>query len=264
MSRLKKPVPFGKYYLLERINVGGMAEVFKAKTFGVEGFERLLAVKRILPNIAEDEEFISMFIDEAKIAVQLQHANIAQIFDLGKVDGQLLHRAGVRCTAGTCVRSSIACASRGESMPVSMACYVMMQVCEGLDYAHNKRDAPGAPAAPHSPRHLAPERPHRLRGRGQADRLRHRQGGRQGVDHPGRHPEGQVRLHVARAGARAADRQAQRHLRGRHRALRVADRRAAVRRRDRLLDVGEGPQRRDRSALFVQQEDPARAGAASS
>ena len=86
MSTLKKPVPFGKYYLLERINVGGMAEVFKAKTFGVEGFERLLAVKRILPNIAEDEEFITMFIDEAKIAVQLQHANIAQIFDLGKVD----------------------------------------------------------------------------------------------------------------------------------------------------------------------------------
>ena len=86
MSALKKPVPFGKYYLLERINVGGMAEVFKAKAFGVEGFERLVAVKRILPNIAEDEEFITMFIDEAKIAVQLQHANIAQIFDLGKVD----------------------------------------------------------------------------------------------------------------------------------------------------------------------------------
>src|SRR5204862_7400835 len=86
MSALKKPVPFGKYYLLERINVGGMAEVFKAKTFGVEGFERLLAVKRILPNIAEDGEFITMFIDEAKIAVQLSHGNIAQIFDLGKVD----------------------------------------------------------------------------------------------------------------------------------------------------------------------------------
>src|SRR5213593_239346 len=83
---LKKPTQFGKYYLLDRINVGGMAEVFKAKAFGVEGFERLLAVKRILPNIAEDEEFITMFIDEAKIAVQLNHANICQIFDLGKVE----------------------------------------------------------------------------------------------------------------------------------------------------------------------------------
>src|SRR5438132_6903140 len=83
---VKKPIQFGKYYLLDRINVGGMAEVFKAKAFGVEGFERLLAVKRILPNIAEDKEFISMFIDEAKIAVQLNHANICQIFDLGKVN----------------------------------------------------------------------------------------------------------------------------------------------------------------------------------
>jgi serine/threonine protein kinase len=84
---VKKPLPFGKYYLLERINVGGMAEVFRAKAYGVEGFERLVAVKRILPNIAEDKEFIKMFIDEAKIAVQLNHANIAQIFDLGVVDG---------------------------------------------------------------------------------------------------------------------------------------------------------------------------------
>ena len=82
---MKKPLPFGKYYLLERINVGGMAEVFKAKSFGVEGFERIVAVKRILPSIAEDQEFITMFIDEAKVAVQLTHANIAQIFDLGKV-----------------------------------------------------------------------------------------------------------------------------------------------------------------------------------
>ena len=87
VSTVKKPVPFGKYYLLERINVGGMAEVFRSKAYGVEGFERLVAVKRILPNIAEDKEFIKMFIDEAKIAVQLNHANIAQIFDLGVVDG---------------------------------------------------------------------------------------------------------------------------------------------------------------------------------
>src|SRR5690242_15630093 len=81
---VKKPVPFGKYLLLERVNVGGMAEVYKAKAFGVEGFERLVAVKRILPSIAEDQEFVEMFIDEAKIAVQLTHANVAQIFDLGK------------------------------------------------------------------------------------------------------------------------------------------------------------------------------------
>ena len=78
------PVVFGKYLLVDRVNVGGMAEVFKGKTFGVQGFERILAVKRILPNMAEDEEFINMFVDEARIAVQLSHSNIVQIYELGK------------------------------------------------------------------------------------------------------------------------------------------------------------------------------------
>ncbi|MFH2006431.1 MAG: serine/threonine-protein kinase [bacterium] len=139
---MKKPIPFGKYYLLERINVGGMAEVFKAKAFGVEGFERLLAVKRILPNIAEDEEFITMFIDEAKIAVQLNHANIAQIFDLGKVDDsyfialEFIHGKDLRGIFDRCRAS-------GENMPIAQACFIIMKVCEGLDYAHNKRDASG-------------------------------------------------------------------------------------------------------------------------
>src|SRR3954468_11819144 len=142
MSTLKKPVPFGKYTLLERINVGGMAEVFKAKAFGVEGFERLVAVKRILPNIAEDEEFITMFIDEAKIAVQLQHANIAQIFDLGKVDDSYF--IALEYVNGRDLRSIFdRMRSRGEALPIALACHVMMQVCEGLDYAHNKRDGQG-------------------------------------------------------------------------------------------------------------------------
>ena len=78
-------VPFGKYLLLERISVGGMAEVYKAKAFGVEGFEKILAIKRILPTIAEDEEFIDMFIDEAKIVGQLSHANICQVLELGRI-----------------------------------------------------------------------------------------------------------------------------------------------------------------------------------
>jgi serine/threonine protein kinase/uncharacterized membrane protein YgcG len=142
MTALKKPIPFGKYVLLERINVGGMAEVFKAKTFGVEGFERLLAVKRILPNIAEDEEFITMFIDEAKIAVQLQHANIAQIFDLGKVDDSFF--IALEYVHGKDLRSIFdRMRSKGETVPIPLACHVVMQVCEGLDYAHNKRDGQG-------------------------------------------------------------------------------------------------------------------------
>jgi len=139
---VKKPTPFGKYFLLERINVGGMAEVFRAKAFGVEGFERLVAVKRILPNIAEDKEFIRMFIEEAKLSVQLNHANIAQIFDLGVVDGAYyiaLEHVHGRDLRGIFDR----CRQLGEAMPVGQACFVAMKVCEGLDYAHNKRDQSG-------------------------------------------------------------------------------------------------------------------------
>jgi serine/threonine protein kinase len=139
---LDKPIPFGKYYLLERINVGGMAEVFKAKTVGVEGFERIVALKRILPSIAEDEEFITMFIDEAKIAVQLQHANIAQIFDLGKVDDSYF--IALEYVNGRDLRSIFDDLRKtGQRMPLAQVCYCVMQLCEGLDYAHNKRDAQG-------------------------------------------------------------------------------------------------------------------------
>ncbi len=139
---MKQPIPFGKYFLLERVNVGGMAEVFKAKATGVEGFERLVAVKRILPSIAEDEEFITMFIDEAKIAVQLTHANIAQIFDLGRVDGSFF--IALEYVHGKDLRAIFNRGrQRGELLPVPMSCYAIMKVCEGLDYAHNKRDATG-------------------------------------------------------------------------------------------------------------------------
>ncbi|RMH45023.1 MAG: PEGA domain-containing protein [Deltaproteobacteria bacterium] len=139
---MKKPIPFGKYYLLERINVGGMAEVFRAKAYGVEGFERLVAVKRILPNIAEDREFITMFVDEAKIAVQLNHANIAQIFDLGVVDGS--YYIALEHVHGRDLRAIFdRCRQANEPMPIAQACFIIMKVCEGLDYAHNKRDQSG-------------------------------------------------------------------------------------------------------------------------
>ena len=140
---MKKPIPFGnKYLLLERVNVGGMAEVFKAKAFGVEGFERLIAVKRILPSIAEDQEFITMFIDEAKIAVQLTHANIAQIFDLGKVaDSYFIAMEFVRGKDLRAIFDRLR--KRSATIPVPMACYTVMKVCEGLDYAHNKKDSAG-------------------------------------------------------------------------------------------------------------------------
>jgi serine/threonine protein kinase len=139
---MKKPSIFGKYLLLERLNVGGMAEVFIAKAFGVEGFERLLAIKRILPTMAEDNEFVSMFIDEARISVQLAHANIVHIHELGKY--QDAYFIAMEYVAGKDLRSIIEWQRKqGKPMPATQAVFIASKICEGLDYAHRKKDARG-------------------------------------------------------------------------------------------------------------------------
>src|SRR5215467_3525726 len=108
-----------RYDLLERIAVGGMAEIFRAKAHGAHGFEKTLAIKRILPDLARDAEFETRFIAEAKLAVALTHANVVQIFDFGR----FLKTA----------------AARGESVPVGAALHVAMEMCKGLDVAHARR-----------------------------------------------------------------------------------------------------------------------------
>ncbi|MBS2023110.1 MAG: protein kinase, partial [Deltaproteobacteria bacterium] len=139
---LERLTPFGKYFLLDRINVGGMAEVFRAKTVGVEGFEKIVAIKRILPAVAEDEEFIKMFVDEAKITAQLSHANLAQTFDLGKFDEA--YYIAMEYVPGKDLRAvQERMRRRGERVPTAVAAYVISRVCEGLDYAHRKRDTMG-------------------------------------------------------------------------------------------------------------------------
>ena len=139
---MKKPSLFGKYLLLERLNVGGMAEVFVAKAFGVEGFERILAIKKILPTMAEDEEFITMFIDEARISVQLSHANIVHIHELGRHDDA--YYIAMEYVSGKDLRALLErFRRRHELMPTAMAVFVATKICEGLDYAHRKKDARG-------------------------------------------------------------------------------------------------------------------------
>jgi len=139
---LNQITQFGPYKLIERISVGGMAEVYKATEHGVEGFERTVAVKRILPHIAEDDEFITMFKDEAKIAGQLNHGNIAQIYNLGQ-QGDSFYIA-LEYVAGKDLRNIFTrCQQQGRPMPIAQACFVVMKVSEGLDYAHNKRDKHG-------------------------------------------------------------------------------------------------------------------------
>ena len=83
-----KPRQFGKYILIDRISAGGMAEVYLAKSIGVQGFQKTLAIKRILPSVSEDPDFETMFIDEAKISARLSHSNVGQIFEFGQVEGQ--------------------------------------------------------------------------------------------------------------------------------------------------------------------------------
>jgi eukaryotic-like serine/threonine-protein kinase len=135
----RQPIPFGKYLLLDRINIGGMAEVWRGKMFGAGGFERLVAIKRILPNIAEDDEFISMFIDEAKISVQLNHANIAQIYELGQITNSYF--IAMEYIPGRDMRAIFdRCRKKGEPAPVPLVAYVVSKMCEGLDYAHRKKN----------------------------------------------------------------------------------------------------------------------------
>ncbi len=135
---------FGRYDLLEPIAKGGMAEVFKARARDDVGFERIVAVKRILPNLAADEEFVSMFVDEAKIAVQLTHASIAQIFDLGRVDDH--YYIALEYIHGRDLRAiTTAERARGGAVPINVACFIIMKVAEALDYAHRAAGRDGQP-----------------------------------------------------------------------------------------------------------------------
>ena len=84
VTRSGQPEVFGKYHLLERIAVGGMAEVYRARAYGTAGFEKILVIKKVLDHLMADEEFKRLFIDEAKIAESLHHVNIVQVWALGE------------------------------------------------------------------------------------------------------------------------------------------------------------------------------------
>lgn len=139
---MKSPVVFGKYLLLERISVGGMAEVFVAKSFGVEGFERLVAIKRILPAMAQDQDFIGMFLDEARIGTELNHSNIVHVHELGRHASSYF--LAMEYISGRNLRALLEWhEQRGQRLPVAQAVFIASKVCEALDYAHRKKDARG-------------------------------------------------------------------------------------------------------------------------
>jgi serine/threonine protein kinase len=130
-----EPKPFGKYVLTERIGAGGMAEIFRATAFGVEGFTKEVCIKRILPTLSSDETFIKMFIDEAKIAVTLHHANVVQVFDLGRI-GEHYFIAMELIHGRDLLQIINACRSEKKRIPVPIALAILAEVCKGLDYAH--------------------------------------------------------------------------------------------------------------------------------
>ncbi len=133
---------FGPYRLVQQIAVGGMAEIHLAKTSGIAGFEKYVALKMIHPNFSQDEQFIQMLIDEAKITVQLQHVNIAQTFDLGRV-GDTYYITMEYVDGADLYKLLRRASERGVPTPVNVAAYVGKEMATGLDYAHRKRDMSG-------------------------------------------------------------------------------------------------------------------------
>ncbi|HEV8322137.1 MAG TPA: serine/threonine-protein kinase [Myxococcota bacterium] len=134
---------FGKYELLNRIAVGGMAEVFRAKAHGEASFEKTVAIKRIHPSFTASTEFVNMFIDEAKIAASLSHGNIVHIFDLGRVGEQYF--IAMELVEGFDTRRILEelKAKGRRGLPYDVAAYIVSEVSRGLDYAHRKTGADG-------------------------------------------------------------------------------------------------------------------------
>ena len=134
----------GRYEVLTRLSVGGMAELFLAFVAGPGGFRKFVALKRILPAFKEEDEFVAMFLDEARISAALSHANIAQVFELGEADGDFyiamefiegqdlsrVHKMAVR---------------KGTVLPVRFSAAVVRDVCQGLHYAHHFTSPAGRP-----------------------------------------------------------------------------------------------------------------------
>ncbi|PID38931.1 MAG: hypothetical protein CSB49_03090 [Proteobacteria bacterium] len=130
---------FGKYELLQRIGVGGMAEVWVARTYGAQGFVKELVIKRILEQFNQDDDFVHMFINEARLASRLQHANIVQIFDFDQVDG--VYYIAMELVDGPDLRKVAATARRREMpVPQTLAVHVGVEALKGLHYAHTRQE----------------------------------------------------------------------------------------------------------------------------
>jgi serine/threonine-protein kinase len=138
------PKQIGKYQILDRLAIGGMAELFKAQLIGNLGFEKLVAIKKILPHLANDRTFVEMFIDEARITAQLDHRHIVQVFELGTdadtpyIAMQYVDGLDVLALLRECARAQI-------RLPPDLAAIIARDVLDALDYAHQALDVHGRP-----------------------------------------------------------------------------------------------------------------------
>jgi eukaryotic-like serine/threonine-protein kinase len=146
MSGPDDPVPLrlGPYELIERVATGGMAEVYLARRAGPHGFQKVVAVKRILPQLAKDVDFVAMFVDEARVCARLSHPNIVQVFDFGEEEGEL-YMAMEYVDGTTGARLIRAAATKGVELPLDACLHVALSLLRGLEYAHAARDEAGKP-----------------------------------------------------------------------------------------------------------------------
>jgi len=132
---------FGPYRIVRRLAIGGMAEIYLARQRGIEGVERAVVIKRILPTHSRNEEFVTMFLDEARLLAALSHPNIVQVFDAGRVaDSYFL---GMEYVRGPTLGSLLA-AARGP-LPFREALTIALAIAEALAYVHERRDELGRP-----------------------------------------------------------------------------------------------------------------------
>ena len=141
-QKIYEPSFFGRYLLLKRIAVGGMAEIFRAKQFGSHGFEKQIALKRMLAHLAEDSYFVQMFAHEAKLAASLNHVNIVPIFDFGNIDDYYF--IAMEYVKGHDVTDLLVKSlERNETIPLGLCCFIIREALNGMDFAHRKRDDGG-------------------------------------------------------------------------------------------------------------------------
>ena len=132
-------VKFGQYVMIDKIATGGMAEVWKARMRGVEGFQKTVAIKKILPHLSDNQDFIEMFVDEAKLAAQLNHNNIIHIYDLGKIQNS--YYIAMEYIDGFDLKAILRRGEeRGQPMEPQLALFIASKIASALDYAHRKRD----------------------------------------------------------------------------------------------------------------------------